>query len=466
MVGKTESQAGTPPAIPTPTDELGEPGTLEPTQPPEASPTPTLPPFEPVIALEPIAAGLTAPVDLDAPDDGSGRLFITDQIGLIRVIDQDHTLLETPFLDLQNQLVNLRTNYDERGLLGMALHPNFAENGRFFVYYSAPRRPEAPAGWDHTSILAEFRASPVNANTAEPNSQKVILEIDQPQSNHNSGAIAFGPYGYLYIPLGDGGGANDVGPGHIEDWYQANAGGNGQDLEATMLGSVLRIDIDRGEPYAVPEDNPPLSRNFPEIWAYGFRNPYRMAFDPGGNQDLFLADAGQNLWEEVSIVVGGGNYGWNVREGAHCFSTADPKNPTAITDCPTVDPLGNPLIDPILEFRNSSHPEGGLGTSIIGGAVYRGDSLPAWNGRYIFGQWSTSFAAPQGGLFAASPPEESGGGLWDFTAVEIVRREGNRLNEYVLAFGQDPLGEIYVLTSLRAGPDGNTGSVYRIIPPE
>lgn len=419
--------------------------------------------FKPHIELKLIADQLTAPVDLDAPNDGTGRLFVTDQIGLIYVLGAEDNFGKTTFLDISNKLVNLNPNYDERGLLGMAFHPDYANNGRFFVYYSAPLRPEAPPGYDHTSILSEFRVSEADSNQADPGSEKIILQVHQPQSNHNAGAIAFSPAdGYLYIPLGDGGSGDDRGSGHAEDWYEVNAGGNGQDIEDNLLGSILRIDVDNGDPYAIPEDNPKISMNYPEIWAYGFRNPYRMAFDPGGEHELFLGDAGQELWEEVSIVKAGGNYGWNIREGTHCFSTANPGNPQAITDCPTTDPEGDPLIDPIIEFPNTKHPEGGLGSSIIGGVVYRGSSLPAWDGRYIFGQWSVSAASPQGGLFIATRGDDD---LWQFQDIEILNREGPGLGEYLLALGNDQEGEVYVLTSLKIGPSGKTGSVYRIMPP-
>lgn len=427
------------------------------------SPTPTpAPVFEPWITLTSIATGLTAPVALAAPDDGSGRLFIVDQVGLIHLVNSADALLETPFLDIRDKLVNLNASYDERGLLGMAFHPDYAENGRFFLYYSAPLRPGAPSGYNHTSLVSEFRVSESDPNLADTDSERIIMEIDQPQENHNAGSIVFGPDGYLYIPLGDGGSAHDRGTGHAEDWYDVNQGGNGQDVEDNLHGSILRIDINNGDPYAIPTDNPQISENFPEIWAYGFRNPYRIAFDPSGDRELFVGDAGQSLWEEVSIVEAGGNYGWNVREGAHCFSTADPGNPNAITNCPGEDSLGNPLIDPIIEFRNSSHPEGGLGTSIVGGVVYRGDLLPAWDGRYIFGQWSTNFRSPAGSLFVATRSEDNS---WTFEPIIIPDRKGSALDEYVLALGQDAQGEVYVLTSSSTGPSGDTGVVYRILPP-
>ena len=457
------------PTLPPAQDEepqLADPSEMEPTEPAEEPTTESPIAFEPFAALHPVASGLTAPVALDAPDDGSGRRFIVDQVGLIRIVDGEDQLLDTPFLDLRDRIITLNGNYDERGLLGLAFHPAYAENGRFFVYYSAPLRENGPPGWNHTSILSEYTVSGSDANTADPNSERIIMAIDQPQGNHNAGSIVFGPDGYLYVPLGDGGGANDTGLGHVEDWYPVNEGGNSQNLEDSILGNVLRIDINSGEPYAVPADNPGISVNYPEIWAYGFRNPYRMAFDPGGENDLFLGDAGQELWEEVSIVVPGGNYGWNVREGTHCFSTANPGSPNAITNCPTEDPEGNPLIDPIIEFPNTKHPAGGLGSSIVGGVVYRGATLPAWDGKYIFGQWSVNFQPPQGSLFAATRPASGENGLWRFEQVRIAERDGGELGEFLLALGQDSAGEVYVLTSSSSGPSGNTGIVYKLMPVE
>lgn len=238
------------------------------------------------VGLELVAGGFTMPVALASPADGTGRLFVADLPGVIQVIDAGGLLLDEPFLDITDRVVGLRPGYDERGLLGLAFHPEFAENGRFFVYYSAPLRAGAPRGWDHTSRISEFAVSAGDENQADPGSERVILEVDQPQSNHNGGSIAFGPDGYLYIPLGDGGGARDVGPGRPP-------GGNGQDVE-TLLGKILRIDIDGPEPYRIPADNPLVGKpGRDEIYAYGLRNPWRMTFDSGGEHRLFAADAGQ-----------------------------------------------------------------------------------------------------------------------------------------------------------------------------
>lgn len=456
---------------PTPTLEPTETPTETPTDmptevpTPEPTPTPTQVPveFEPVVSLELIVNGLTAPVALEDPDDGSGRLFVVDQIGLIYIIDQDGNLVQEPFLDLRDNLVSLSTNYDERGLLGLAFHPDFTENNRFFVYYSAPLRPEGPEGWNHTSIISEFTVLSADPNLADPDSETIILEVDQPHLWHNAGSITFGPDGYLYIPLGDGGGSSDAGFGHVEDWYEVNAGGNAQNVEANMLGSILRIDIDSGDPYAIPPDNPGLSENYPEIWAHGFRNPYQISFDPGGDHELFAGDVGEDLFETVYIVEGGGNYGWNVREGTNCFSTAQPDNPDAITECPSEDPTGNPLRDPIIQYQNTNHPGGGLGNAVIGGVVYRGNALPAWNGRYIFGDWSFGTQIPGIGLFVAERPDN--GGMWDFEVIEVIHEVvGSRL-EFLLSIDNDSFGEVYLLFSQNVGPTGDTGRVYRIIPP-
>ncbi|MFW6136178.1 MAG: PQQ-dependent sugar dehydrogenase, partial [Chloroflexota bacterium] len=419
--------------------------------------------FEPVVGLEPVAEGLGAPVDLMPPGDGSGRLFIVDQIGVIRILTAEGQLLDEPFLDIRDRMIGLRSRYDERGLLGLAFHPDFRENGRFYVYYSAPLSPEAPQGWNHTSHLSRFTVSETDENAADFGSEQVILRVHQPQSNHDGGKIAFGPDGMLYVALGDGGGGNDVGTGHVEDWYEANRGGNGQDVTDNLLGSVLRIDVDGGDPYAVPEDNPFVGREgLDEIWAYGFRNPYRFSFDAEGDHELLVADAGQNLWEEVSLVTKGGNYGWNVKEGSHCFSPATPNEPPEA--CPETDPEGRPLIDPIIEYRNANAADG-LGLAVVGGHVYRGDALPGFEARYVFGDWSRSFSQGDGSLFVASRLEAQGS-MWQFEELHIATSDDGRLGEFLLALGQDARYELYALTSQTPGPTPEGGRIYRIVKAE
>jgi hypothetical protein len=290
-----------------------------------------------------------------------------------------------------------------------------------------------------------------------------LLQVDQPQGNHNAGAVLFGPDGYLYVSLGDGGGANDVGLGHIEDWYEDNTGGNAQDVEQNLLGSILRLDVDSGSPYTIPEDNPFGD----EQYAYEFRNPYRMSFDMGGRHELFVGDAGQGLWEEVSIVNLGGNYGWNVKEGTHCF---DAENPSVVPpSCPNVVGPGHPdagarLRDPVIEYANHNNPNPGrtpqFGRVVVGGYVYRGQDLPSLMGHYIFGDWNQAENGIEGVILMATRSS----GLWDIRELSIATSEDGDLNHYVLAFGQDMSGEIYVLVSDMTGPSGNTGKVYQLVP--
>ncbi|MEZ4571783.1 MAG: PQQ-dependent sugar dehydrogenase [Thermomicrobiales bacterium] len=254
------------------------------------------------VAAELVAENLVSPLMVaEAPDD-SGRLYIVDQIGQIRIVMPDGSMVEQPFLDISNRLVELNPNYDERGLLGLAFHPDYAENGRFFVYYSVPLRDGAPSGWDHTNVISEFQVSD-DPMVANPEPVQEVMAVDWPYGNHNGGTIAFGPDDdYLYISMGDGGNRDDEGRGHVRDWYDFNAGGNGQDIEENLLGSILRIDVDaEGEPYGIPSDNPFVDgAGMDEIYAYGFRNPYRFSFDMGGDHRLFAGDAGQEMWEEVS----------------------------------------------------------------------------------------------------------------------------------------------------------------------
>ncbi|MBC7237864.1 MAG: PQQ-dependent sugar dehydrogenase, partial [Chloroflexi bacterium] len=295
--------------------------------------------------------------------------------------------------------------------------------------------------------------SHADRNKADPSSERILLQVDQPQSNHNAGDIVFGPDGYLYIPLGDGGRANDVGLGHPPL-------GNGQDI-STLLGSILRIDVDGEEPYGIPGDNPFVGREGrDEIYAYGFRNPYRISFDVGGQREFWVSDVGQNRWEEVNLVDKGGNYGWNLKEGTYCFDPESPGNPP--TTCADVGPRGESLIDPVIEFANSSSPGGGISRAVVGGYVYRGSTMPQYIGRYIFGGWSESFNAPSGILLMARRSSISGQ-IWTIDELQVTA--GITQPVFVLSFGYDPADELYVLTSRMAGPSGNTGAIYKLVSP-
>ena len=414
------------------------------------------------IALVPVADGLTSPLGI--VDDGTGRKFIYDQVGTVHVLNADGTVNETPFLDVTERMIDIGIDigggfiYDERGLLGFALHPDFASNGRFFVLYSAEKGETVPPAFDSQTRLSEFRVSDDDPDVADPDSELILLEIPQPQSNHNGGQLAFGPEGDLYIAVGDGGGANDVGVGHSPEL------GNGQDT-TNLLGSILRIDVDGvpnpGLPYAIPATNPfandPSSRQ--EIFAYGFRNPFRFSFDQGADNELYVADVGQNLIEEINVVTNGGNYGWNIREGNDCFDPDNPSSPPA--DCANMGTNGIPLSPPILTYQHVDTNGVTIGISVIGGFVYRGSDIPLLNGQYIFGDFSTDFGDPDGSLFAATQDQN---GAWTRRQLSVVGNNGGRLNQYLFGFGQDAEGEVYVLASDNAGPTGTGGVVYKIAP--
>jgi glucose/arabinose dehydrogenase len=416
---------------------------------PTASHTPTPLPRDVRAALQLIADGFVSPVALAAPDDGSGRLFIVDQIGVVYVLDASGSRLRDPLIDLRANMVDLIETYDERGLLGIALHPDFAANGRLYLYYSAPLRPNAPADWDHTGIIAQFTIAADNPNRADPASEQIIIEIDQPQNNHNGGQLAFGPDGYLYIGIGDGGNANDVGLGHSPQ-------GNGQDRD-NLLGKILRLDVDSAIPYSIPADNPFVGQpGLPEIYAYGFRNPYRFSFDAGGDHWLIAGDVGQDYMEEIDVVVSGGNYGWPVREGTTCFNKGGVTSP--LPECATQSAYGDDFLEPVLEYRRE------FGRSVTGGYVYRGRALPELYGRYLFVDWVTNNETGGRKIYYADlqPP---GSGLWELVTVPLTQADGGELpGFYSLSFGEDTARELYLLTADYYQPVGSSGKVYKIVP--
>src|SRR4051812_24099751 len=410
-----------------------------------------------------VAENLNSPIALVPAPDLSGRRFIVDQIGVIRILTSEGKLLDQPFLDLRDRMVPLDPQYDERGLLGLAFHPGFGSNGRVFVYYSIPLRANAPKEWDHTNRLSEFKISADDPNRVDPASEKVLLEDDHPYFNHNGGTIAFGPDNDLYLSIGDGGNKNDIGLGHTPGI------GNGQDIRK-LEGKILRLDVDHGSGYRSPRDNPFVGkRGLNEIFAYGFRNPYRFSFDMGGTHQLFVGDAGQDLFEEVDIATKGGNYGWHIKEGTHCFNPQDEKNPPAT--CPNTGAMGEPLIDPVIEYDHpeeteaaaaqAKKPDAIVGEAVIGGYMYRGEALPQFAGQYIFGDLSTDAAQPDGTLIAAKP-NENGQGLWNLRELKIAGSGDGRLHHYVVGFGQDAVGEVYVLVKDIIGPTGQTGKVYKL----
>lgn len=333
-----------------------------------------------------IASGLERPVDLQP--DGSGRLFVIEKAGRIRILEKDQ-LLNEPFLDITER-VGSRSN--EQGLLGLAFHPQYAENGRFFVNYTDR---------DGNTVIARYQATS-DAKIADPASEVRLLGIDQPFPNHNGGVLAFGPDGYLYAGLGDGGAAGDP----LENAQNTNS----------LLGKILRLDVDSAEPYAIPPDNPFGN----EVWAYGLRNPWRFSFDLQ-TSDLYIGDVGQGEWEEIDYLPagspGGANFGWDHREGAHEYEGGGPAG----------------MIDPVAEY---SHPEGGC--SVTGGFVYRG-GMPEWNGIYLYGDYCTGLIW---GLVRS-------GDSWQEQQLFDV-------DVTITSFGQDDTGEIYLVS--------DSGSIHRLSP--
>jgi glucose/arabinose dehydrogenase len=404
------------------------------------------------VKLEEVASGLQHPLLLTAPA-GDPRRFIIEQIGTIKVLQPDGKM--STFLDIKEMILPLVPEFDERGLLGLAFHPNYKSNGLFYISYSITLHGTGNLGnllfYSHKNVIAERRVSKSDPNKADPGYSRVISTIDWPQFNHNGHWIGFGPDGMLYASMGDGGYANDYGLGHNATT------GNGQDL-GSKHGKILRIDVNSAEGYAIPKDNPFVGNDdaLDEIWAYGFRNPWRCSFDMGGDNALICADVGQNSYEEIDVVKKGGNYGWRVKEGTHCFDYQKPNEHKASCD-------DKGMINPVLEYNNcSANPDGCKGISITGGYVYRGANK-AWDGMYFFGDWSKNFVFKDGQLFAAKMT----GMNWTMEKLTVTNMP--KWNSYVLAFGQDSSGEIYVMATdltgpVPGGPAGGVDKIYKIVP--
>ena len=405
---------------------------------------------QPRVSLELIADGFTSPVALVDSEDGSDRLFVVDQVGIIWIVSAGKRI-EKPFLDIRDRIVELNAFYDERGLLGLAFHPEFAINGRFYVSYSGPLQTGlSPDEWDHTTYISEFSVSANDPNVADPDSEQILLAMDKPGYNYEAGHIAFGPDGYLYIATGDS----------VRNPAE-EAGKFAQD-RFSLLGKILRIDMNRtgenGDPYTIPPNNPFVaSGGKPEIFAYGFRNPYRFSFDTAQDKSfdgsdsvqghrLFVVDVGQAMMEEVNLVVAGRNYGWPTREGITCFNAQSWNRP--LPSCQT-----NGLVDPIIAYKHQNDL-----SAIIGGVVYHGKLLPALEG-YVFGDWGRG----NGHLFIAHPPI-FGTGLWKTKEIQTEGTGQPGIGQ-LLGIGQDDNGELYLLTKAPGvGATGDSGSIYKIVP--
>ncbi len=414
-------------------------------------------------STELLVENLVAPIDLVTIPDDSGRRLILDQAGFIHILDTNNALGEQPFLDLTDRMLPVRQDFEERGLLGMAIHPEFRSNGRFFVTYTAPLSDTAPRNWSHSRIVSEFTIDSENPDMLDPNSERVLIEQHWPSRKHNGGALAFGPDGYLYIGFGDGGGIHGVGPETLNDaysvpenrlWWDSTA----QDLQS-LYGKILRIDVDRGLPgYGIPSDNPLVGvAGRDEIYAWGFRNPYRLSFDTDGSATFYITAVAETLWEAVYRVQAGGNYGWPLKEGSHCFDRTRPLDPPA--SCPDVFEGIETVIDPIVEYPNMSvHREGskvaltGVGTAVVGAVMLRGDGFGELEDHLLIADWSLDFRKPSGQLFIAPQSED------DFWSLQKV----SQLDSRIVALIRDSDEKIYVMTNENYGPYGDTGKVYRL----
>ncbi len=403
------------------------------------------------VDLVEVATGFNAPLRAVKAPGIDGSLFVVEQTGKIFRVELS-TGDKTLFHDVGNDLVNINAGYDERGLLGLAFHPSYQSNGLFYTYQSEPVRAsqdgvvdflagDPPATPQHRSMVVEYRASNASCNSSV-SKVKNLMVVDQPQSNHNGGDLVFGPDGFLYISLGDGGGANDQGPGH-------NFNGAGRD-NTSALGSILRVGVSGNNSlngnYGIPPDNPFISNGdtgLDEIFAFGFRNPFRMSFD-ANTGDLYVGDVGQNQVEEIDVVINGGNYGWNWKEGSFFFYYPSVGNFVSNGSAPGAPPS---LEDPIGEYDH------GDGISITGGYVYRGSEVMSATGRYIFGDFSgPNFGSGSGRLMELNLA----------TNVISELNTSSSLAGYLTGFGQDANNELYAVVNNEFNPSGVDGKLIRI----
>lgn len=396
------------------------------------------------VALEPVAGGMTAP-NWGVPSSvHHKRLYVVDQNGILWAVNLANGR-KWVFLDLSAHLVELGAfgpgTFDERGFLGVAFHPDYARNGLLYTYTSEPAQGPAdfstmPPGVaaNHHSVIREWRVPHPrrHASVVDPGSSRILMTVAEPQFNHNAGAMNFGPDGMLYIAFGDGGNADDQGDGHSPQ-------GNGQDT-TNLLGDIIRIDPTGSNSangkYGIPGDNPFLSKAgfLPEIYAYGFRNPFRFSFDSATGW-MWVGDVGQNDIEEVNVVKKGGNYGWRIKEGTFLFDANGEDDGFVSARSPGM-PAG--LSDPVAEYDHDD------GVAVIGGFVYHGHKVPALKGRYLF-------AETIGRLFYLCPHGRV------FEALD------GPLDASILGMGQGAAGELYVMVNDAGVPFGNTGRVLKVV---
>ena len=429
------------------------------------------------IHLNPIATQLDAPLYGFSPPGDTRRLFVLEQEGFVKVL-QDGVMQSTPALDIRSSLaMNVANQNEERGLLGIAFHPGFNDpvSPGYRTLYTYDSQP-IPTGTSPTyiapnnatqtyrNVVNEWKISATDPNIIDPASKREIISFGKNATNHNGGTVAFGPDGYMYLALGDGGNANDVGASHIEP------GGNAQNL-TTPLGKMLRFDpinptlkplstdpVSGNGQYRIPADNPFAGGTVPEIYAIGLRNPYRFAFDRGGTHDLIEGDVGQNTIEEVNRIVKGANYGWAQKEGTFLFNrVTGPGGAAGTVGADSPEAPGSPLTDPIHGPQGYLEYDHGDGISITGGFVYRGTGIPELVGKYVFGDLALRNNPPRvdGRLFYADLEQ---GTINEFLLPQFANDKiPNGLT--VHGFGEDANGELYAMVTNTA-PDGSppTGS--------
>lgn len=464
----------------------------------------------PELGVELVADGLTAPVDLTFAPDDSERRFIVDQNGLVLILTQSDEILSEPFLDIRDRVV-IQSAFDERGLLSLAFHPEFSKNRKLYLHYSAVRKgpnicvdaqgriPAEPDGcpFQHTRRISEFRVSPSNANRVDPDSERVIFAKQWPGRKHNGGGLAFGPDHFLHIGLGDGGfihGPDGAGSPFDVDPDLLFGDELAQD-PSTLFGKILRVDVDRDDfphdperNYGIPEDNPFVGQaGMPsEIFAWGFRNPFRISFDRGGDRAMYVSAPAETFFEAVYKVDWPGNFGWAAKEGTHCIVRASALAPPetiacdssqecpvgpqvsfcqhGVCDCEDLGPAGFPIQDPVVEYLNfaveqpdSQLPGDGFGRASVGGHIYRGSEIPWLTGQLVAGDFAINTF--DGQVLVAQPRNKK---LWRLRRGFVFDPEDPAQAGFMKAIGIDAAGELYAITG-NFTPTGLQGRVWKIV---